>query len=196
MLDREGHIKITDFGLCKENINSGDATSTFCGTPEYLAPEVIEDSEYGQSVDWWGVGVVMFEMISGQLPFKSRDHEELFSLILTQPLKVPPFFSPNAKDLVAQLLDKDPTRRICSGPTGGEELMQHPFFSDIDWAELDKRAVPPPFVPEIKSDTDTSNFDPFFTQEVAEVTPPDAETPLTSASKKKSAFKDFKTVGP
>jgi len=194
MLDREGHIKITDFGLCKEEIHKGDATTTFCGTPEYLAPEVIEDSDYGQSVDWWGVGVVCFEMISGQLPFRSRDHEELFGLILTQPLKVPPFFSPNAKDLVTQLLNKDCSARLCSGETGGEELMNHPFFADIDWAQLDAKAIPPPFVPVIKSETDTSNFDTFFTKEAAIVTPPDAETPLTSGDKKKTAFKDFKTV--
>ena len=72
MLDRDGHIKITDFGLCKENITAADATTTFCGTPEYLAPEVIEDSEYGRAVDWWDVGVVMYEMITGMLPFRSR----------------------------------------------------------------------------------------------------------------------------
>ena len=80
MLDRHGHIKITDFGLCKEDVQFGHSTTTFCGTPEYLAPEVIEDSDYGRAVDWWGVGVVMFEMISGMLPFRSRDHEELFGL--------------------------------------------------------------------------------------------------------------------
>lgn len=145
-------------------------------------------------MDWWGVGVVCYEMISGQLPFRSRDHEELFGLILTQPLKVPPFFSPNAKDLVTKLLDKDCQSRLCSGETGGQELMSHPFFADIDWAQLDAKAIPPPFVPVIKSETDTSNFDTFFTQEAAIVTPPDAETPLTSADQKKAAFKDFKTV--
>lgn len=75
LLDKDGHIKITDFGLCKEDITFGATTTTFCGTPEYLAPEVIEDSDYGRAVDWWGVGVVLYEMICGVLPFRSRDHE-------------------------------------------------------------------------------------------------------------------------
>jgi len=194
MLDRFGHIKITDFGLCKEDVKFGDSTSTFCGTPEYLAPEVIEDSAYGNSVDWWGVGVVMFEMISGMLPFRSRDHEELFGLILTQPLKVPAFFSADAKDCVTALLQKDPKARLCSGPTGGAEIMAHPFFKDINWEKLEAKGVAPPFVPTIKSETDVANFDPYFTQEKAGITPPDPETPLTSAEQKKAAFKDFQTV--
>ncbi|XP_062523436.1 RAC serine/threonine-protein kinase-like isoform X2 [Corticium candelabrum] len=83
LLDRHGHIKLADFGLCKEDITKGTTTSTFCGTPEYLALEVLEESDYGRAVDWWGVGVVMYEMICGRLPFYNRDHEVLFELILT-----------------------------------------------------------------------------------------------------------------
>lgn len=139
LLDKGGNVKIIDFGLSKEEIHAGDATATatLCGTPEYLAPEVIDkDSDYGQSVDWWGVGVVCYEMISGQLPFRSRDHEELFGLILTQPLKVPPFFSPNANDLVTKLLVKDPQGRIGSSEGDGNDIMAHPFFADIDFVKL------------------------------------------------------------
>merc|ERR1711942_215058 len=81
LLDSQGHIKIADFGLCKEEITYGATTKTFCGTPEYLAPEVLDDNDYGRAVDWWGVGVVMYEMMCGRLPFYSRDHEKLFEMI-------------------------------------------------------------------------------------------------------------------
>lgn len=82
LLDHDGHIKIADFGLCKEDIHFGNTTKTFCGTPEYLAPEVLEDNDYGRAVDWWGVGIVMYEMMSGRLPFYNHDHEIMFELIL------------------------------------------------------------------------------------------------------------------
>lgn len=84
MLDNTGHIKIADFGLCKEDITYGRTTKTFCGTPEYLAPEVLEDNDYGRAVDWWGVGVVMYEMMCGRLPFFNKDHDKLFTLILME----------------------------------------------------------------------------------------------------------------
>jgi RAC serine/threonine-protein kinase len=84
LLDHDGHIKIADFGLCKEDIHYGSTTRTFCGTPEYLAPEVLEDSDYGRAVDWWGVGIVMYEMMSGRLPFYNHDHEVMFELILVE----------------------------------------------------------------------------------------------------------------
>lgn len=194
MLDRHGHIKITDFGLCKEQMNHGDSTTTFCGTPEYLAPEVIEDSDYGRAVDWWGVGVVMYEMISGMLPFRSRDHEELFGLILTKAVKVPAFFSAEAKDCVLRLLNKKPSERLGGGPEGGNEVLQHAFFKKLDLVKLEKKEIQPPFVPKISSEEDASNFDTFFTSEPAQITPPDAETPLTSAKNKTEKFKDFVTV--
>jgi RAC serine/threonine-protein kinase len=194
MLDRDGHIKITDFGLCKENITAADATTTFCGTPEYLAPEVIEDSEYGRAVDWWGVGVVMYEMITGMLPFRSRDHEELFGLILSKPVKVPPFMSANAKDAVLKLLDKDPKTRLGGDEGGGHTVLKHPFFNNIDLAKLEKKEIPPPFVPTIGAEDDVSNFDTFFTSEPAKITPPDVETPVTTAKDKVEKFKEFKTV--
>lgn len=82
LLDKDGHIKIADFGLCKEEMYYGALTKTFCGTPEYLAPEVLLDNDYGRAVDWWGLGVVMYEMMCGRLPFYSTDHEILFELIL------------------------------------------------------------------------------------------------------------------
>ncbi|KAJ1374576.1 RAC-alpha serine/threonine-protein kinase, variant 2 [Parelaphostrongylus tenuis] len=112
LLDKDGHIKIADFGLCKEEISFGDKTNTFCGTPEYLAPEVLEDNDYGRSVDWWGVGVVMYEMMCGRLPFYSRDHQKLFELIMASELRFPSKLSAEAKHLLTGLLVKNPTQRL------------------------------------------------------------------------------------
>ncbi|GCB61168.1 hypothetical protein scyTo_0011267 [Scyliorhinus torazame] len=111
MLDKDGHIKITDFGLCKEGITDGATMKTFCGTPEYLAPEVLEDNDYGRAVDWWGLGVVMYEMMCGRLPFYNQDHEKLFELILMEEIRFPRTLSPEAKSLLSGLLKKDPKQR-------------------------------------------------------------------------------------
>ncbi|MGH0117872.1 UNVERIFIED_CONTAM: hypothetical protein FKN15_003903 [Acipenser sinensis] len=111
MLDKDGHIKITDFGLCKEGITDGATMKTFCGTPEYLAPEVLEDNDYGRAVDWWGLGVVMYEMMCGRLPFYNQDHERLFELILMEEIRFPRNLSPEARALLAGLLKKDPKQR-------------------------------------------------------------------------------------
>lgn len=191
MLDQNGDIKITDFGLCKEEIQFGSTTTTFCGTPEYLAPEVIEDSDYGRTVDWWGVGVVMYEMISGMLPFRSRDHEELFGLILTQELKVPAWFTPLAKDCVTKLLIKDPSLRLGGGERDGHDIMAHPFFAPINFAKLEAKEIPPPFVPKISSATDTANFDPYFTNEQVRLTPPEG-APVAAADQVQ--FKPFEAL--
>ncbi|XP_057244550.1 RAC-beta serine/threonine-protein kinase-like, partial [Malurus melanocephalus] len=111
MLDKDGHIKITDFGLCKEGVTDGTTMRTFCGTPEYLAPEVLEDNDYGRAVDWWGLGVVMYEMLCGRLPFYNQDHERLFELILLEDLRFPRSLSPEARGLLSGLLKKDPKER-------------------------------------------------------------------------------------
>ena len=134
LLDKDGHIKIADFGLCKEDIQWGKTTKTFCGTPEYLAPEVLEDNDYGddmeiifkmippilnisgRAVDWWGVGVVLYEMVVGRLPFYNRDHDILFELILMEEVRFPKTLSAEAKDLLGGLLIKDPLRRLGGGP--------------------------------------------------------------------------------
>ncbi|XP_023331710.1 RAC-alpha serine/threonine-protein kinase [Eurytemora carolleeae] len=120
LLDKDGHIKIADFGLCKEDIEWGKFTKTFCGTPEYLAPEVLEDNDYGRAVDWWGVGVVMYEMMVGRLPFYNRDHDKLFELILMDEVRFPRSISPEAKDLLSGLLIKDPLQRLGGGQEDAE----------------------------------------------------------------------------
>uniref|UniRef100_A0A452ISW3 non-specific serine/threonine protein kinase n=3 Tax=Gopherus TaxID=38771 RepID=A0A452ISW3_9SAUR len=173
MLDKDGHIKITDFGLCKEGITDGATMKTFCGTPEYLAPEVLEDNDYGRAVDWWGLGVVMYEMMCGRLPFYNQDHERLFELILMEEIRFPRTLSPEAKALLAGLLKKDPKQRLGGGPTDAKEVMEHRFFTAINWQDVVQKKLVPPFKPQVTSEIDTRYFDDEFTAQSITITPPD-----------------------
>jgi len=173
LLDKDGHIKIADFGLCKENIKDDKTTNTFCGTPEYLAPEILEDNDYGLAVDWWGVGCVLYEMMVGRLPFYNRDQSVLFELILLDQVRFPSSLSPFAKDFLKGLLTKDPTKRLGGGPKDAEEVKAHEFLSSINWNDLEKKRIKPPFKPQVTSETDTRYFDSEFTGQSVELTPPD-----------------------
>ncbi|KAH6923573.1 hypothetical protein HPB50_002395 [Hyalomma asiaticum] len=181
LLDREGHVKIADFGLCKEDISFGATTKTFCGTPEYLAPEVLEDTDYGRAVDWWGLGVVMYEMMCGRLPFYSRDHDVLFELILVEEVKYPKSMSPEARHLLSGLLVKNPRHRLGGSVNDAADIKVHPFFRSVNWDDVAQKKVTPPFKPLVTSDTDTRYFDQEFTGETVELTPPE-EGPLNSIS--------------
>lgn len=186
LLDKDGHIKIADFGLCKEDITYGRTTKTFCGTPEYLAPEVLEDNDYGRAVDWWGIGVVMYEMMCGRLPFYNRDHDVLFTLIIMQDVRFPRNISEEARSLLAGLLVKDPNNRLGGGPDDAREIMAHPFFSCINWTDLVQKKITPPFKPQVTSDIDTRYFDQEFTGESVELTPPEHTNPLNSIAEESS----------
>uniref|UniRef100_A0A8C9WIL8 non-specific serine/threonine protein kinase n=1 Tax=Scleropages formosus TaxID=113540 RepID=A0A8C9WIL8_SCLFO len=173
MLDKDGHIKITDFGLCKEGITDEATMKTFCGTPEYLAPEVLEDNDYGRAVDWWGLGVVMYEMMCGRLPFYNQDHERLFEQILMEDIRFPRNLSPEAQALLAGLLKKDPKQRLGGSPDDAKEVMRHKFFISINWQDVLQKKLIPPFKPHVTSETDTRYFDDEFTAQSITVTPPD-----------------------
>merc|ERR1719411_1520851 len=179
LLDKDGHIKIADFGLCKEEIRYGNTTKTFCGTPEYLAPEVLDDHEYGQAVDGWGLGIVMYEMMVGKLPFYNQNTDIMFGNILVEDVRFPKNvnISSEARDLLLGLLVKDPARRLGGGPSDAQEIKSHPFFDSIDWTSLEQKKIPPPFKPQVLSETDTRNFDIEFTGESVELTPPDQDDP-------------------
>lgn len=143
------------------------------GTPEYLAPEILEDNDYGRAVDWWGVGVVMYEMACGRLPFYNRDHDILFTLIMVEDVKFPRNISNEAKSLLSGLLEKQPSKRLGGGPEDVRDIMSHPFFACIDWNDLVLKKITPPFKPQVTSDTDTRYFDSEFTGESVQLTPPD-----------------------
>ena len=150
MLDFTGHIKIADFGMCKENIFGGAKTTTFCGTPGYLAPEIINELPYGPSVDFWSLGVLCYEFLVGDSPFEADEDEELFQQILHAKVQFPRDMSPAAQSFVDQLLNRDPVTRLGCSKNGKADIKKHAFFSGLDWDKLAKRAIPPPFKPSIK----------------------------------------------
>lgn len=163
MLDAKGHIVITDFGLSKEGIEDNTSAHSFCGTPEYLAPEILTRSGHGRAADWWSLGALMYEMLTGMPPFYSRNRERLFVKILKSTLRLPVFFSPEAGSLIASLLDRNATTRLGS-TTDSAEIKLHPFFNGVDWTALYNKQVSPPFQPpEPKDVLDTRNFEAEFT---------------------------------
>lgn len=164
LLTEEGHVRLTDFGLSKEGISQADrGAQSFCGTPEYLAPEILNRTGHGQAVDWWSLGALLYEMLTGWPPFYSRDQERLFNKIKKSSVDIPPNMSPDTADILQKLLKKDPTKRLGGGPTDAEEVKKHPFFKSIDWTKLYQKALPVPFLPEVKSKEDTSQFSAEFT---------------------------------
>lgn len=164
LLDYAGHIALCDFGLCKLNMAEKDKTNTFCGTPEYLAPELLIGKGYTKVVDWWTLGVLLYEMMTGLPPFYDENTNEMYKKILQQPLTFPNDMSQLACDLLSKLLNRDPTQRL--GNNGSDEIKTHPFFGGIDWVKLYNKKYQPPFKPSVCSATDTSNFDEEFTSEV------------------------------
>uniref|UniRef100_A0A672S4K4 Protein kinase C n=1 Tax=Sinocyclocheilus grahami TaxID=75366 RepID=A0A672S4K4_SINGR len=161
LLDIDGHIKIADFGMCKENMFGEARTCTFCGTPDYIAPEILLGQKYGTSVDWWSFGVLLYEMLIGQSPFHGHEEEELFQSIRTDDPCYPRWLSRDANDILVKLFVREPERRL--GVKGN--IRQHAFFRDTDWNALEKRQVEPPFRPTVKSAGDCSNFDKEFINE-------------------------------
>ncbi|XP_047439653.1 protein kinase C delta type-like [Mugil cephalus] len=161
MLDKDGHIKIADFGMCKENVYGEVRATTFCGTPDYIAPEILMGQKYTFSVDWWSFGVLVYEMLIGQSPFQGDDEDELFESIRTDIPHYPRWITKESKSLLELLFERDPTRRL--GVVG--DIRAHPFFKTINWPELEKRRVDPPFKPKVKSPSDCSNFDREFLNE-------------------------------
>ncbi|XP_056144643.1 serine/threonine-protein kinase N1b isoform X2 [Lampris incognitus] len=192
LLDTEGYVKIADFGLCKEGMGYGDRTSTFCGTPEFLAPEVLTDPSYTRAVDWWGLGVLIYEMLVGESPFPGDDEEEVFDSIVNDEVSYPRFLSTEAIGIMRRLLRKNAERRLGSGQKDAEDIKKQPFFRDMDWEALLQRKVNPLFVPTIEGKEDVSNFDEEFTAEPPALTPPRERRALSR--KEQDYFKDFDYV--
>jgi protein-serine/threonine kinase len=143
LLDEDGHLKLIDFGLSKEGIVDDVSATSLCGTLEYLAPEILKNEGHGKGVDWYSLGALVYEMLTGLPPYYSKDRTELFARIRSSTLKYPPYVSPVSKDFMAQLLQRNPLRRL-GHRNDGEEVMEHRWFDAVDWcAVLLKRVVPP-----------------------------------------------------
>ncbi|KFY86782.1 hypothetical protein V500_07395 [Pseudogymnoascus sp. VKM F-4518 (FW-2643)] len=164
LLDANGHIALCDFGLSKANLTKNDTTNTFCGTTEYLAPEVLlDEAGYTKMVDFWSLGVLVFEMCCGWSPFYAEDTQQMYKNIAFGKVRFPrDTLSTEGRNFVKGLLNRNPKHRL-GAIDDAEELKRHPFFADIDWEALTKKLITPPFKPKLKSETDTSNFDPEFT---------------------------------
>ena len=165
LLDAGGHIKITDFGLSKILEDKDDKAFTICGTPQYLAPEVLLKQGYDKTVDWWSLGCIMYEMLMGRLPFAIKRGVKLTMKVYEKILEFPKKIDKTAKDLILKLLVIDPQERLGVGENGSENIKNHPFFEGVDWDMAWDKKLTPPFVPKLKSDTDLRYFDNMFTDE-------------------------------
>ena len=165
LLDSKGHVKLTDFGLSKILEDEKDKAFTLCGTPQYLAPEVLLRQGYDKAVDWWSLGCVMYEMLMGRLPFAIKRGMKLSMKIYERKMDFSKRITDSAKDLVQKLLVINPKHRLGSGPNGTENVKNHPFFDGVDWDLAMKKQLKPPFIPKLKSDTDLRYFDIMFTDE-------------------------------
>eukprot|EP00057_Strongylocentrotus_purpuratus_P029942 XP_780275.2 PREDICTED: protein kinase C iota type isoform X4 [Strongylocentrotus purpuratus] len=203
LLDADGHIKLTDYGMCKEGLRPGDTTSTFCGTPNYIAPEILRGEDYDFSVDWWALGVLMFEMLAGRSPFDivgNADHPDqntedyLFQVILEKPIRIPRSLSVKAASVLKGFLNKNPIERLgCHPQTGFGDITGHPFFKTIDWDRIESRQVTPPYKPHLQSDRDLEHFDPQFTEEPIQLTPDD---PGVLSQIDQGEFEGFEYINP
>ncbi|MEE6481653.1 hypothetical protein FKM82_012927 [Ascaphus truei] len=189
LLDTEGHIKIADFGMCKESMFGDAKTSTFCGTPDYIAPEILLGHKYNYSVDWWSFGVLLYEMLIGQSPFHGVDEEELFQSIRMHDPFYPRWLNKEARDILVMLFVREPERRL--GVKGN--IRQHCFFQEIDWERLENREIEPPFRPKVNSPHDCSNFDKEFLNEKPRLSSTD-RTLINSMDQ--NMFNNFSFVNP
>ncbi|XP_076230989.1 ribosomal protein S6 kinase alpha-5 isoform X2 [Calliopsis andreniformis] len=204
LLDKEGHIVLTDFGLSKEFLpherDSNARAYSFCGTIEYMAPEVVRGGSAGHdiAVDWWSVGVLIYELLIGASPFtvegeKNTQQDISRRILKTDPL-IPSHLSPTVRDFILRLLVKDPRQRLGGGPDDAKELKEHPFFKKapppFSWEALERRQIPPPFVPRITHELDTSNFSDEFTKMIA------ADSPAVVPPNYDKIFRGYSYVAP
>jgi protein kinase A len=159
LIDITGYLKITDFGFAKKIDDK--TTMTMCGTPEYLAPEVIKNIGYSYSVDWWALGILIYEMSSGKPPFASEDPMKIFEKIMNARVKYPTSFNTQLKDIIRQFLNPNWNNRLGSNDGGMEAVRNHDWFKDISWEQLFFKKIPAPYVPEIKGIEDTSHFEEY-----------------------------------
>ena len=167
LMDSGGHIRLTDFGLSKILKEEEDKTYTICGTPQYLAPEVLKNKDigYDKSVDWWSLGCLFYEMLTGFLPFYIPRNNKIDLRVFEQEIKFPPNLNPLAVDFIKELLNLDPNKRLGSGEDGINKIKSHAYFKDINWDNYYNKEIKPPFIPQLDDEVDLKYFDKMFTEE-------------------------------
>uniref|UniRef100_A0A6B2LHS6 Protein kinase domain-containing protein n=1 Tax=Arcella intermedia TaxID=1963864 RepID=A0A6B2LHS6_9EUKA len=159
LLSSHGYLVLTDFGLSKTGLYAENArTNTFCGTPEYMAPEVLRGEYYTKSIDWWSLGTLMYELLCGTTPFYSTDVREMYSRILSQQLFLPPQLSPACRSIIQLFLQRDPWYRLADPII----IKKHPFFKALDWNKLRRMDLTPPFLPKVSGPADLRFIDMAF----------------------------------
>lgn len=189
LLDAEGHLKLVDFGFAKKVYDR--ETYTLCGTPEYLAPEVIRNQGHGKAVDWWALGILLYEFLVGQPPFWDHNPMKIYEQIVEGKIRFPSSshsfqISDPARDLILALCKTDPTQRLGYVAGGARRVKDHDFFADIDWEALYYKRIKGPIIPKVDWAGDSGNFDDY----------PDPEDEKSEYTKEMSkhyedAFKDF-----
>ncbi|KHN18506.1 Serine/threonine-protein kinase AtPK2/AtPK19 [Glycine soja] len=174
LMDADGHVMLTDFGLSKE-INELGRSNSFCGTVEYMAPEILLAKGHNKDADWWSVGILLYEMLTGKAPFTHNNRKKLQEKIIKEKVKLPPFLTSEAHSLLNGLLQKDPSTRLGNGPNGDGHIKSHKWFRSINWKKLEARELEPKFKPDVSAKDCTSNFDQCWTAMPADDSP--APTP-------------------
>ncbi|XP_040176768.1 ribosomal protein S6 kinase beta-2 isoform X2 [Rana temporaria] len=191
MLGVHGHIKLTDFGMCKESIHGDSVTHTFCGTVEYMAPEILAHKGHNRAVDWWSLGILLYDMLTGSPPFTGNNRKKIIDKILKGKPYFPPYLTPDASELLKKLFKKNPAQRLGSGPSDVAEIQKHRFFRHIQWDDLLHCRIEPPYKPYLLSEDDASHFGAHFTR----LTPIDSPDAVISESASQ-AFLGFTYIAP
>ena len=165
LMDEDGYLKLADFGMAKK-LKDDEKAMSFCGTPEYLAPEIITMEGHDKNADWWSFGILLFEMLCGLPPFYVENLDKMYDMIKNNPVKFPKriTLSEDAKDVIKKLLEKNPKKRL-GAQNGIEEIKKHPFFASLDFDDIVQKKLKAPFIPELANDTDVQYFDEEFTNE-------------------------------
>lgn len=192
LLDTQGHVVLTDFGLCKEAVFENSLTHTFCGTIEYMAPEILTRSGHGKAVDWWSLGALMYDMLTGSPPFCGDSRKKTIDKILKGKLVLPPYLTVEAKDFLRKLLKRHPQARLGSGNDGTRPIKTHSFFRAVKWDDLYSKKVEPPFKPSIAGEDDVSQFDSKFTKQ----TPIDSPVDSMLSESADKIFQGFTYIAP
>ena len=164
LMNSEGHIKISDFGLSKKLENQKDKAYTLCGTLQYLAPEILKNKGYDKSVDWWSLGCIYYEMLTGNLPFKTNGNKINLD-VFEEKIDFDENMNPLLINLISQLLNVNPKKRLGYGAQDAKKIKEHQYFNDVDWNKYLNKEIEPPFVPKLEGELDLRYFDKCFTDE-------------------------------